>query len=83
MNYFSLLRFLSPKFALSSFLILSERLIGFIAKFFSGQPKYRRSRHNLRIGGGFGMLGIVKFSGHVSWTSASQAAYQPSRRIYR
>jgi hypothetical protein len=83
MNDFSLFRFLSPKFVLSSFLILSERLIGFIIKFFSGSPRYRRSRHNLRIGGGFRMLGIVKFSGHVSWTSASQANYQPSRRIDR
>jgi hypothetical protein len=78
----SLLQFLTPKFALSSFLILSKQLIGLITQLFSGQPKYRRSRRHLSIGGGFNLFGAVKLVGHIKWSSAAQADYQPRRRIH-
>jgi hypothetical protein len=80
MNLFSLFKFLPSKFAWSSFLILSKHLIGFISRVFASPPKYQKSRHNLRIGGDFSMLGVVRLSGRMSWNSAAQAAYRSRRR---
>jgi hypothetical protein len=81
MNGFSLSKFLSPAYALSSLPTLSKRLSNIIFKVLR-KPRFQKNFHNLDIGGGLSFLGL-KLSGRIRWTSDAQVAYWRRPRIGR